>query len=72
MIILAVKVHLDSELKQCTLVFITDRTKLEEQLSNAFRDRQGKIVHNADSVVQLKELHLVIATVQKFADLDKE
>ena len=78
MVMLAVKMRRDPELKQYKLVFITDRTQLDEQLSNTFRDAQGETVHNAGSVAQLKELlkkdssDLVTAMVQKFADLEKE
>ncbi len=78
MVMLAVKMRRDPELKQYKLVFITDRTQLDEQLSNTFRDAQGETVYNAGSVSQLKELlkkdssDLVTAMVQKFSDLEKE
>ncbi|MCL1056829.1 type I restriction endonuclease subunit R [Shewanella gelidimarina] len=78
MVMLAVKMRRDPELKQYKLVFITDRTQLDEQLSNTFRDAQGETVYNAGSVAQLKELlkkdssDLVTAMVQKFSDLEKE
>ncbi len=78
MVMLAVKMRRDAELKQYKLVFITDRTQLDEQLSNTFRDAQGETVYNAGSVSQLKELlkkdssDLVTAMVQKFSDLEKE
>lgn len=78
MVMLAVKMRRDAELKQYKLVFITDRTQLDEQLSNTFRDAQGETVYNAGSVAELKELlkkdssDLVTAMVQKFADLEKE
>lgn len=78
MVMLAVKMRRDTELKQYKLVFITDRTQLDEQLSNTFRDAQGETVYNAGSVAELKELlkkdssDLVTAMVQKFADLEKE
>ncbi|MEI6895762.1 MAG: HsdR family type I site-specific deoxyribonuclease [Colwellia sp.] len=78
MVMLAVKMRRDAELKQYKLVFITDRTQLDEQLSNTFRDAQGETVYNAGSVAQLKALlkkdssDLVTAMVQKFADLEKE
>lgn len=78
MVMLAVKMRRDEELKQYKLVFITDRTQLDEQLSNTFRDAQGETVYNAGSVAELKELlkkdssDLVTAMVQKFADLEKE
>jgi type I restriction enzyme R subunit len=78
MVMLAVKMRRDPELKKYKLVFITDRTQLDEQLSNTFRDAQGETVYNAGSVAQLKELlkkdssDLVTAMVQKFSDLEKE
>lgn len=78
MVMLAVKMRRDPILKQYKLVFITDRTQLDEQLSNTFRDAQGETVYNAGSVSQLKALlkkdssDLVTAMVQKFADLEKE
>jgi type I restriction enzyme R subunit len=78
MVMLAVKMRRDADLKQYKLVFITDRTQLDEQLSNTFRDAQGETVYNAGSVSQLKELlkkdssDLVTAMVQKFSDLEKE
>jgi type I restriction enzyme R subunit len=78
MVMLAVKMRRDVDLKKYKLVFITDRTQLDEQLSNTFRDAQGETVYNAGSVAELKELlkkdssDLVTAMVQKFADLEKE
>lgn len=78
MVMLAVKMRRDPELQQYKLVFITDRTQLDEQLSNTFRDAQGETVYNAGSVEQLKTLlkkdssDLVTAMVQKFSDLEKE
>lgn len=78
MVMLAVKMRRDPILKQYKLVFITDRTQLDEQLSSTFRDAQGERVYNAGSVAQLKELlkkdssDLVTAMVQKFSDLEKE
>jgi type I restriction enzyme R subunit len=78
MVMLAVKMRRDPVLKQYKLVFITDRTQLDEQLSSTFRDAQGETVLNADSVATLKTLlkkdssDLVTAMVQKFQDLEKE
>ncbi|MDN3614248.1 type I restriction endonuclease subunit R [Vibrio gallaecicus] len=78
MVMLAVKMRRDPELQQYKLVFITDRTQLDEQLSNTFRGAQGETVYNAGSVAELKELlkkdssDLVTAMVQKFSDLEKE
>lgn len=78
MVMLAVKMRRDPQLQQYKLVFITDRTQLDEQLSNIFRDAQGETVYNAGSVAELKTLlrkdasDLVIAMVQKFQDAEKE
>jgi type I restriction enzyme R subunit len=78
MVMLAVKMRRDPVLQQYKLVFITDRTQLDEQLSSTFRDAQGETVYNADSVASLKALlkkdssDLVTAMVQKFQDAEKE
>lgn len=78
MVMLAVKMRRDPELQQYKLVFITDRTQLDEQLSTTFRDAQGETVYNAGSVADLKTLlkkdssDLVTAMVQKFQDAEKE
>jgi len=78
MVMLAVKMRRDPILQQYKLVFITDRTQLDEQLSSTFRDAQGETVYNASSVAKLKELlkkdssDLVTAMVQKFQEAEKE
>jgi len=78
MVMLAVKMRRDPILKQYKLVFVTDRTQLDEQLSNTFRGAQGETVYNASSVAKLRELlkkdssDLVTAMVQKFQDAEKE
>ncbi|MCL1077277.1 type I restriction endonuclease subunit R [Parashewanella spongiae] len=78
MVMLAVKMRRDPILQQYKLVFITDRTQLDEQLSSTFRDTQGETVYNATSVAKLRELlkkdssDLVTAMVQKFQDAEKE
>ncbi|MEZ8145286.1 type I restriction endonuclease subunit R [Enterovibrio norvegicus] len=77
MVMLAVKMRRDPELKQYKLVFVTDRTQLDEQLSETFQGAQGETVYNADSVKSLRELlkkdssDLVTATVQKFQEAQK-
>ncbi|MGC3834430.1 type I restriction endonuclease [Moritella viscosa] len=77
MVMLAVKMRRDTDLHKYKLVFITDRTQLDEQLSNTFRDAQGDTIYNAGSVSQLKELlkkdssDIVTAMVQKFSDSRK-
>ncbi|MEZ8185571.1 type I restriction endonuclease subunit R [Shewanella sp. 5S214] len=78
MVMLAIKMRRDPILKQYKLVFITDRTQLDEQLSSTFRAAQGETIYNAGSVTELKTLlkkdssDLVTAMVQKFLDLEKE
>ena len=78
MVMLAIKMRRDPELSKYKLVFVTDRTQLDTQLSKTFRNAQGETVLNAGSVAELKTLlerdssDLVTATVQKFADLEKE
>lgn len=78
MVMLAVKMRRDPELKQYKLVFVTDRTQLDEQLSETFQGAQGETIYNADSVRSLRELlkkdssDLVTAMVQKFQDAEKE
>ena len=77
MVMLAVKMRRDPELREYKLVFITDRTQLDEQLSTTFANAQGETVYNASSVAELKRLlakdssDLVTAMVQKFQDLEK-
>jgi type I restriction enzyme R subunit len=78
MVMLAVKMRRDPELKQYKLVFVTDRTQLDGQLSTTFRDAQNETIYNAASVAELKELlakdssDIVTAMVQKFQDAEKE
>lgn len=78
MVMLAIKMRRDPELQQYKLVFITDRTQLDEQLSNTFKGAQSETVHNAKSVSHLKELlkkdssDLITAMVQKFQDAEKD
>ncbi|WP_237673400.1 type I restriction endonuclease subunit R [Vreelandella profundi] len=78
MVMLAVKMRRDPELQQYKLVFVTDRTQLDSQLSTTFRDAQHETVYNAGSVTELKDLlkkdasDIVTAMVQKFQDAEKE
>lgn len=78
MVMLAVKMRRDPELQQYKLVFVTDRTQLDSQLSTTFRDAQHETVYNAGSVTELKNLlkkdssDIVTAMVQKFQDAEKE
>lgn len=78
MVMLAVKIRRDPELQKYKLIFITDRTQLDRQLSDTFRDTQGETVYHASSVAKLKELlkkdssDLVTAMVQKFQDAEQQ
>jgi type I restriction enzyme R subunit len=78
MVMLAVKMRRDPELQKYKLVFVTDRTQLDAQLSNTFRDAQNETVYNAGSVSELKTLlsressDIVTAMVQKFQDAEAD
>ena len=78
MVMLAVKMRRDPELQKYKLVFVTDRTQLDGQLSSTFANAQSETVKKAGSVAELKELlqtdtsDLITTTVQKFADMEKE
>lgn len=78
MVMLAVKMRRDPELQQYKLVFVTDRTQLDSQLSSTFRAAQNETVYNANSVAELKELlsrdssDIVTAMVQKFQEAEAE
>jgi len=78
MVMLAVKMRRDPELQQYKLVFVTDRTQLDSQLSNTFRAAQNETIYNAGSVTELKELlsrdssDIVTAMVQKFQEAEAE
>ncbi|WP_293931776.1 type I restriction endonuclease subunit R [Iodobacter sp.] len=77
MVMLAVKLRRDPLLRDYKLVFITDRTQLDRQLTAQFERAQGETVHHATSVAKLKELlakdsaDLVTAMVQKFQGGDE-
>lgn len=78
MVMLAVKMRRDPALQKYKLVFVTDRTQLDSQLSATFRDAQNETIYNANSVAKLKELltkdasDIVTAMVQKFQDAEAE
>ncbi|NLY27541.1 MAG: type I restriction endonuclease subunit R, partial [Alcaligenaceae bacterium] len=78
MVMLAVKMRRDPELQQYKLVFVTDRTQLDSQLSTTFRNAQNETVYNAGSVAELKALlqkdasDIVTAMVQKFQEAEQE
>ena len=74
MVFLALKLRRDPDLRDYKLVFITDRTQLDQQLTSTFQRAQGETVYHADSVANLKELlqkdssDLVTAMMQKFQE----
>lgn len=78
MVMLAVKMRRDPELQKYKLVFVTDRTQLDAQLSNTFRVAQNETIYNASTVAELRELlqrdasDIVTATIQKFQDAEVE
>ena len=78
MVMLAVKMRRDPELQQYKLVFVTDRTQLDSQLSNIFRAAQNETIYNAGTVAELKTLlsrdssDIVTAMVQKFQEAEAE
>ena len=64
----------DPELRDYKLVFLTDRTQLDTQLTSTFKHAQDETIHHADSVKSLKELlesdssGIITAMVQKFQE----
>ncbi|MDB4068485.1 HsdR family type I site-specific deoxyribonuclease [Pseudomonadales bacterium] len=74
MVFLTIKMRRDPELSDYKLVFLTDRTQLDTQLTSTFSKAQGETVHHADSVKSLKELlssdasDIITAMVQKFQE----
>jgi type I restriction enzyme, R subunit len=56
MVFLTQKIRRDPLLRDYKLVFLTDRTQLDGQLTATFRNAQGESVLNASSVSHLKEL----------------
>lgn len=78
MVMLAIKLRRDPQLRDYKLVFITDRTQLDQQLTAQFERAQGETVYHANSVAHLKELlakdsaDLVMAMVQKFQELETD
>jgi type I restriction enzyme R subunit len=76
MVFLTQKIRRDPLLRDYKLVFLTDRTQLDGQLTATFRNAQGESVLNASSVNHLKDLlardasDLVTATIQKLQEGD--
>ncbi|RBA23284.1 type I restriction endonuclease subunit R [Herminiimonas fonticola] len=78
MVMLAIKMRRDPALRDYKLVFVTDRTQLDSQLTAQFERAQGETVYHAKSVAHLKELlardsaDLVTAMVQKFQESEDD
>jgi type I restriction enzyme, R subunit len=76
MVFLAARMRRDPELREYKLVFVTDRTNLDDQLTSTFTRCQDETVLHADSIVRLKELlrkdssDLVTCMLQKFQEDD--
>ena len=76
MVFLTQKIRRDPLLRDYKLVFLTDRTQLDEQLTKTFKGAQGETVFNAKSVSDLKKLlrkdssDLVTSTIQKLEEDD--
>ncbi len=74
MVFLTLKIRRDPELRDCKLVFLTDRIQLDNQLTAIFQNAQNETIHQADSINHLKELlsrdssDIVTATIQKFEE----
>ncbi|MDA8672513.1 type I restriction endonuclease subunit R [Gammaproteobacteria bacterium] len=74
MVFLTIKMRRDPELRDYKLVFLTDRTQLDTQLTSTFNNAQGETVHHADSVKSLQKLlatdssDIITAMVQKFQE----
>jgi type I restriction enzyme, R subunit len=74
MVFLSIKMRRDPELRDYKLVFLTDRTQLDSQLTSTFNNAQGETIRHADSVKSLKELltsdasDIITAMVQKFQE----
>ena len=75
MVFLAIKMRRDPQLRDYKLVFVTDRTQLDNQLVGTFANAQGETIRHAGSVRQLRELlagdasDIVMAMMQKFRGL---
>lgn len=54
MVFLSIKMRRDPDLRDYKLVFLTDRTQLDNQLTSTFTNTQGETIHHANSVKNLK------------------
>lgn len=74
MVFLSIKMRRDPELRDYKLVFLTDRTQLDNQLTSTFSNTQNETIHHADSIKELKELlakdasDIITAMMQKFQE----
>jgi type I restriction enzyme R subunit len=74
MVFLTQRVRRDSVLRENKIVLLTDRTQLDQQLTQTFRGAQGETVLHASSVKHLRELlakdasDLITATIQKLQE----
>ncbi len=78
MVFLAQVIRRNEELKKYKLLYITDRTQLDSQLTNTFQNTQDETVLQAESVQDLRELiskdssDLITSTIQKFQEIKGE
>ena len=78
MVFLAMQLRRHAELKKYKLIFLTDRTQLDSQLTTTFTNTQDETVINIDSVKELREVlkkdssDLITSTIQKFQDMDED
>ncbi len=78
MVFLAQVIRRNDELKKYKLLYITDRTQLDSQLTTTFQNTQDETVYQADSVQELRELisndssDLITSTIQKFQEIRGE
>jgi len=74
MVFLSLKMRRDPDLRDYKLVFLTDRTQLDNQLTNTFMNTQDETIFHAKSVKELKERlsrdssEIVTAMMQKFQE----
>ncbi len=78
MVFLAQVIRRNEEFKKYKLLYITDRTQLDSQLTNTFQNTQDETVFQAESVQDLRELiskdssDLITSTIQKFQEIKGE
>ncbi len=74
MVFLSIKMRRAPDLRDYKLVFLTDRTQLDNQLTNTFMNTQDETIFHAKSVKELKERlsrdssEIVTAMMQKFQE----